>query len=123
MRAADLRPLQVGAHMVCRMARTHSHYHLCAGGTQYQRLSGSLLEGTDRDEQMPWTFNPIRYFWWLASWMIPGGGMFLEAYFIFRCVRRPARRQGLQYLSASPPPIVVCHLVRVSGLPSSGLRN
>ena len=57
---------------------------LCAGGTQYQRLSGSLLEGTDRDEVAPWTFNPVRYFWWLLSWMIPGGGMFLEAYFIFR---------------------------------------
>ena len=62
-----------------------------AGGTQYQRLSGSLLEGTDRDEQQPWTFNPVRYFWWLMSWMIPGGGMFLEAYFIFRCVRRSLR--------------------------------
>jgi MFS family permease len=46
-------------------------------------LSGSLLEGTDRDEVAPWTFNPVRYFWWLLSWMIPGGGMFLEAYYIF----------------------------------------
>ena len=59
---------------------------VCAGGTQYQRLSGSLLEGTDREYEMPWTFHPVRYFWWLMSWMIPGGGMFLEAYFIFRCV-------------------------------------
>ncbi len=60
-------------------------------------MSGSLLEGTDRDEVAPWTFNPVRYFWWLLSWMIPGGGMFLEAYYIFRCV-----------LYASQTPTVVC---------------
>ena len=59
-----------------------------AGGTQYQRLSGSLLEGTDRDEVQPWTFNPIRFFWWILSWAIPGMGMFLEAYFIFRRASR-----------------------------------
>ena len=78
---------------VCRLdvrVLTSSRY-LSAGGTQYQRLSGSLLEGTDRDEMQPWTFHPIRYFWWLASWMIPGGGMFLEAYFIFRCARLSPR--------------------------------
>ena len=57
---------------------------LAAGGTKYQRLSGSLLVGTDQELLEPWTFRPIPYFWWLMSWMIPGMGMFLEAYYIFR---------------------------------------
>ena len=61
---------------------------MTAGGTQYQRLSGSLLEGTDRELQEPWTYHPIPYFWWLTTWMIPGMGMFLEAYYIFRYSRR-----------------------------------
>ena len=62
-----------------------------AGGTRYQRLSGSLLEGTDREDEQPWTFNPVRFSLWVFSWAVPGMGMFLEGYFIFRCALRHRR--------------------------------
>ena len=82
---ASLRFCRVACPHVQRSSADLTPPHPTAGGTQYQRLSGSLLEGTDRDEQLPWTFNPLRFFWWILSWAIPGMGMFLEAYFIFRC--------------------------------------
>ena len=84
--------------MICSASALSVPPCLCAGGTQYQRLSGSLLEGTDRDEVQPWTFNPIRWFWWILSWAIPGMGMFLEAYFIFRRAAAPLRPRLLAEL-------------------------
>ncbi len=86
------------ARMVSLLPATHSLTQTCdgrssvttlcrprTGGTKYQRLSGSLLEGTDREDEEPWTFHPVRWSWWVLSWAIPGVGMFLEGYFIFRC--------------------------------------
>jgi MFS family permease len=53
------------------------------GNTTYQRISGSLLEGTDDEERDARPMGIKETLWWFASWMIPGMGMFLEAYYIF----------------------------------------
>ena len=85
-----------------RMAIVHSRAHCCfhplqaeprtsassqpcsplascsAGNTTYQRISGSLLEGTDDEERDARPMGIKETLWWFASWMIPGMGMFLE---------------------------------------------
>jgi len=60
-----------------------SPQHIRFGNTTYQRISGSLLEGTDDEELDERPMGPTETFWWFLSWMLPGMGMFLEAYYIF----------------------------------------
>ena len=93
----------------------------CAGGTKYQRLSGSLLEGTDQEEAKPWTFNPVRFSWWVFSWAIPGVGMFLEGYFIFRCASA-AVLFDTGYPAALLPIITNLHIVSACGVTGATIR-
>ena len=66
--------------MYCTSPQPCSPLPCCmfAGNTTYQRISGSLLEGTDDEERDARPMGIKETLWWFASWMIPGMGMFLE---------------------------------------------
>jgi hypothetical protein len=79
--------VRTAAFMPCRPAPSVSAspqpfslqpFFISAGNTTYQRISGSLLEGTDDEERDARPMGIKETLWWFASWMIPGMGMFLE---------------------------------------------
>ena len=81
---------QAGAAAAAVSKLRHSHTEIRVllpppGNTTYQRISGSLLEGTDDEALDERPMGVSETFWWFASWMLPGMGMFLE---VRRCTVR-----------------------------------